>query len=248
MKRKYTKLPFKSLALIGEDGVDHINIWENGLTDIGKALSPEVNMPFVHPVYGPFKSMIGFSYWVRSEFKDERMRNLYGKKAFIIGEKLNLVHVPNYRVLYMQALYALVTSYPGLVESLFTLEQPIDSYYLYGDLNTRIRTWNANWLIPGITEIIVAIKNQAAPDFWFLEDIHQRLITSLPKPVNTNKPLHEMFKKVVLNSKKAVTPNNLLPDEKIDINAYRKAKASGKAMGYETNEKVHPKEPLTVTS
>ena len=42
------------------DGVDHINIYSRGKTQLGRMLSNFYLSPFNHPVYGGFNTVEGF--------------------------------------------------------------------------------------------------------------------------------------------------------------------------------------------
>jgi hypothetical protein len=67
------------------DGVDCINIYSKGKTDLGKFLS-NFTYCFIRTEDGFFKSVEGYWYWLSC--KDEKLRDLYGYAAKKYGREI----------------------------------------------------------------------------------------------------------------------------------------------------------------
>lgn len=74
------------MILPGIDGVDHINIYSQGKTELGRALSNFSTIPFIHPVHGRFETVEGFWYWLTT--RDDRLRTLPGWQCKKLGRSL----------------------------------------------------------------------------------------------------------------------------------------------------------------
>lgn len=126
------------------DGVDHINIYSKGRTELGRLLTNFAHTPFVHPVYGKFESMEGFYYYLKSggrpaceinhTLKLERLRELHGFQAKEFGRKFDRVDMPRrqwYQILFT-GLVEKVRQNQNVLEMLRESELPFVHYYLYG--------------------------------------------------------------------------------------------------------------------
>lgn len=188
-----TKQVFRSnlpnLDRIGDDGYDHINIWENGITELGKVLSHTSDIPFTHSVYGKFRSVEGFWHYIRSVSRDDRCRMYYGNRARMFGKSLESQQVDNFREIIMDANWQKIRSYPLLMKEIELSDQPFDSYYYMGE--TRARAASAFWMIEGFEEIRTAIKNNRNPDFEFLRSPGATPLESKPIEVAPKEPRHK---------------------------------------------------------
>jgi hypothetical protein len=163
-KKRTDVLP--NLESIGEDGKDHINIWEHGATELGKCLSHDVAIGFVHPVLGKFNSVVGFFNYIRSEEKDDRLRHLSSKVANLHFKSLTPVNVKNFKALVMDANWLKVQQNPALKKALMESELPFDSWYTYKRRDgVRQRPAIAFWIVPGFNEIRAALKEGREPDW-----------------------------------------------------------------------------------
>lgn len=70
------------------DGIDHINIYSKGETELGRLLSNFAYTPFNHPEYGVFKSVEGFWYWWFTGKQHDHLRLLTGVYAKKEGKSL----------------------------------------------------------------------------------------------------------------------------------------------------------------
>lgn len=209
---------------IGADGVDHINIWEKGSTDLGVALSHMADLPFTHETYGKFRSIEGFWHYIRSISRDDRTRMMAGYKAKKFGDTLESQRVDDFKAIIMDANWQKIKQYPPLIEEIKNSNLPFDIYYLFNnDENVRIRPASAYWLLDGFNVIRKAIKEDTVPDFTFLKDKQ----AAYKKP-NSNTRSKSAYR----SSTSSISPAL----EKI-VNKQRLEK-----------EKAKPEQPLVVTS
>lgn len=68
-----------------KDGVDHINIYSKGQTELGRYLSNFAYSP-IQTQDGGFNSIEGYWYWLYTH--NDKLRILHGFKAKSVGEKL----------------------------------------------------------------------------------------------------------------------------------------------------------------
>lgn len=167
-----------ALFNIGEDGSQHINMSEEGLTELGRLLSHDSRLKFVHGRYGQFNTMTNFWYYIRSVERDDRLRSFYGKRLkMFVRESTNHCRIPNFRVIIMDANWQRVQQHTNLAEALKLSSLPLDCWYHYKRGNgIRMRPNFAFWLIAGFEEIRKALKECREPDFNFLRDTNDENI------------------------------------------------------------------------
>ena len=71
-----------------KDGVDHINVYSKGKTEIGRLLSNFAETPFTYEPYGTFKSVEGFWYYYFTDCENEYLKDLHGSAAKTAGKKV----------------------------------------------------------------------------------------------------------------------------------------------------------------
>lgn len=64
-----------------DDGVQHINVYSQGRTPLGRWLSNFTYAPFEHPIYGRFASMEAYWYWVATGMQHDHLRRFYDFSA-----------------------------------------------------------------------------------------------------------------------------------------------------------------------
>lgn len=161
-----------AIFTIGEDGVSHINMSDDGKTDLGRKLAHTSRLPFVHSRYGQFSSMSNFWYYIRSVERDDRLRSFVGKRLkLFVQSSTTHCRVPNFRLIIMDANWQRIQQHPTLGEALKASTLPLDCWYHYQRENgIRMRPNFAFWLIAGFEEIRKALKENREPDFAFLRD------------------------------------------------------------------------------
>lgn len=157
----------------GIDGVDHINIWDRGETELGMVLSPMADISFKHNVFGPFRSVEGFWHYIRSVTKDDRNRRTYGLYAKKLGETFDTQMVDDFRAIILDAHYQKISQYQAIIDEVKASVLPFELYTLWhtkeqkaaGIPGRYIRPVSAAWLMKGFEEIRSALKEDRVPDF-----------------------------------------------------------------------------------
>lgn len=155
-------------SLIGE-GVDHINIYINGESELGKMLSHSYRMSINHSVFGRFSTMESFWYYIQSEHRNDEFRVLHGSALRKLFRKTPSKTVPSFKAIIMDANWQKIKHYK-LEQMIADTSLPFDIYYIKNDSNLKIRPTFAKWLLAGFEEIRRAIKEDREPDFTFLLD------------------------------------------------------------------------------
>lgn len=151
------------------DGVSHINIYSKGQTALGKALSHFHFSPFVHPHYGPFNSMEGFWYYVKSSVKDDQLRVLTGHKAKEYGKKLPAKRRDNFKEVIIEANFHKIEQNARIKEMMIESVLPFDHYYLFGNGPVFVRPPGFGWLVDGFAAIRAELKlakQEERPAAW----------------------------------------------------------------------------------
>lgn len=151
------KDPTSSVDRWVKDGVDHINIWEKGTTELGKVLSPSVTIAFNHNVFGHFETMEGFWHYIHSAERDDRIRNMSGTSLKNFARKLSPTRVKHFKALIIDANYQKIKKYKQIVESIKESNLPFDAYYT-NNVGLRIRHNYSVWLCAGFEEIRKALQ------------------------------------------------------------------------------------------
>lgn len=152
------------------DGVDHINLWEEGETELGRILSHRCELVFDHSHLGRFKTMEALDKYVMSRDRDDRIRNLTGPA--LKKHTANIVNAPvtNFRAIIMDSNWQRVKQYPDLANVMKDSTLPFDVYYILRTSGMRVRPTRYQWLIAGFEEIRRALKEGREPDFNFLKE------------------------------------------------------------------------------
>lgn len=153
---------------VENDGLDHINIYTMGKTELGRVLSHFAHTPFKHPYFGPFYSMEGFWYYASAGFKEEnsQMRYLSGSRAKRTGKTLKQVHYDEFMQDIIAANYQKIIQHDRIRELMIESELPFDHYYVYGPNNIHVTPKSADKLIKGFEEIRKALKQGIVPQVW----------------------------------------------------------------------------------
>lgn len=151
---------------LGNDGVDHINIYSNGKTELGRILSHFAHTPFVHPYFGPFYSMEGFWYWARSGQTEDRLRYLSGFRAKQVGKALGHKRYQDFKSDILAANYQKIIQHEKICEMVIDSTLPFDHYYVFGPNNIHITPQSSDWLLKGFEDIRLALQEGEVPSVW----------------------------------------------------------------------------------
>lgn len=122
-----------------DDGHTHYNIYTKARTRLGRLATNLNDSPIDHPLYGPFRSLEGLWYYLRSGKTDERLRVLSGYEAKDIGKDLPKVYNNSFQREFKLGILCKIRANNELCELLATsdLDLPFVHYYYYGrDLNS----------------------------------------------------------------------------------------------------------------
>lgn len=151
------------------DGIDHINIYSKGKTELGRFLSNFSYSP-INTEDGKFNSIEGYWYWLSTGKKFEKLRVLYGYKAKQVGEYLRknnrFKYEPNFQDKIIKAIKIKLDTYKKYRELLLYTRLPLKHYYVYG--------------VPG-NQVIIEPNEQR----WVVESIEKyRKINLIVEEIN----------------------------------------------------------------
>jgi hypothetical protein len=157
-----------------EDGKTHINISSTGATELGRQLTHFAFTPFIHPIYGHFKTMEGFWHYIKSEDPDDAFRSMTGGKAKAYAKTKRTVKRPNFINIIKEANFHKIEQTHGLKELMIASTLPFEYYYLYGPEQIRITPQHAPWLCSIFEEIRRALKAGQRVEAQPIVDFTQR--------------------------------------------------------------------------
>ena len=121
------------------DGVDHINIYSKGKTELGRLLSNFAYTPFTIPDKGSFNTVEGFWYWTMTGLSE--FRKLPGWECKKIGDHTTpLREHPNEEEL-LEAYLSKINNNPSIAVMLAENELPFAHYYVYGGKVIEPKQW-----------------------------------------------------------------------------------------------------------
>lgn len=162
------------------DGVDHINVSEDGKTELGRMLDMNAHTPFVHPELSSFSSVGGLSIYIRSQEKDDHLRHVWGKSCRQVYKKLSMSQVDGFKTIIAYATWFKVASNPQLTKLMIDSSLPFRSYFFFGELRVCRQPSEAVWHVRILEEIrrIIKLRKENSlggiekpvwPDFQFLD-------------------------------------------------------------------------------
>jgi hypothetical protein len=157
-----------------QDGKTHINISSAGATELGRELTHFAYTPFIHPIYGHFKTMEGFWHYIKSEDPDDAFRSMTGGKAKAYAKTKRTVKRPNFIDIIKEANFYKIEQTLGLKDLMVESTLPFEYYYLYGPEQVRISPQHAPWLCTMFEEIRRAMKTGQRVEHQKIVDFSQR--------------------------------------------------------------------------
>jgi hypothetical protein len=127
------------------DGIDHVNVYSKGKTELGKFLTNFAYSP-IETEDGHFNSIEGYWYWLSS--KDNKLRELSGWKAKEYGRSIKAddwLDDDIFKEKIKKAIYIKLINNPKYLKQLQELKLPLKHYYVYGD--KIIEVPKAKWII-----------------------------------------------------------------------------------------------------
>ena len=136
------------------DGIDHINVYSKGKTELGRFLSNFARTPIITED-GKFESIEGYWYWLGIDnSKKEELRNLYGFKAKQFGRELkskDWQYTDEFKSKILKAIKIKIDNSLKMKIELINNKLPLTHYYVYGDKVMNISA--AQWILDGIEKI-----------------------------------------------------------------------------------------------
>lgn len=134
------------------DGITHINVYSKGRTELGRRLSNFSYSPFIHPVHGPFVSMEGYWYWIKTGRRHEFLRALYGYRAKQEGSQLSVVMSPTFEQDILEGLRCKILQCPYLRSELKASVLPLAHYYVYSGKVVDV-SHKHRWQLDGMEQL-----------------------------------------------------------------------------------------------
>lgn len=147
------------------DGIDHINVYSKGKTDLGRKLTNFAKTPFFCED-GKFQSIEGYWYWLlchqANPIEREKLRDLSGFAAKKLGRELDAKHWPRdeqnlFRAKIKEAFNRKLESNPEIARMLIESELPLVHYYAYG--GKIVYDGKSDWLIDYMMEVRKDLKS-----------------------------------------------------------------------------------------
>jgi len=148
-----------------EDGLNHINIYSQGKTDLGKLLSNFYRCE-IKTTDGIFNSVEGYWYWLgllSDNNEKDHLRKLSGYDAKKFGEQIKTKEKrfdPNFEKKILQAIFQKIFINKNIVIANRNKQGlSLEHYYVYGNKIIDVKN-KYLWMIDGIEKILNFI--------WFL--------------------------------------------------------------------------------
>jgi hypothetical protein len=121
----------KLQIVAAEDGVNHINIFSRGKTELGVFASNFPRYPFKHPQYGMFDSMEGFWHWASTGKQHDVFRKLSGLEAKNMAKQFIRVENPDFHEEIKFAIECKFNAYPLFKMKLTMNKLPLLHYFVF---------------------------------------------------------------------------------------------------------------------
>lgn len=154
------------------DGIDHINVYTKGKTELGRLLTNLADVPLEHPKYGKFKSMEGLWYYLKTGRIFNEFRNYSGFEAKKEGQKkmksINRDQIKNpddedknelpeeFKNDIVEGIKAKLRQNKHLLNLLIQSNLPLCHYYYYGEIDKNPKVVylpQHDWQIEAIEKI-----------------------------------------------------------------------------------------------
>ena len=115
------------------DGIDHINIFSKGKTELGRWMTNFAKQTINCPTHGVFDSVEGFWYWLKTGKQHDVLRYLHGAEAKVEGKRYERVEMDeqefNRQILLM--INKKIRGNPRMRLQLANCTLPFTHYYVY---------------------------------------------------------------------------------------------------------------------
>lgn len=149
-----------------KDGTDFINIDMQAETQLGRLLAPFAHSQFLHPYYGPFHSIVGYSFWLSTGMKVDELRYALGSSAKRRGRKYPTVRYGAFRDDLRVGHWLKITQSRQLTQLLMDSILPFECYYVFGPEKRLVGSRDREFIIQTINEIRDCLQRGEKPEFW----------------------------------------------------------------------------------
>jgi hypothetical protein len=122
-----------------KDGIDHINVYSKGNTQLGKLLSNFAHTPFEIENKGKFKTVEGFWYWTMTGL--DKFRDLHGWQCKQEGDKAKHIRPHPTEDELLEAYRAKLDANPYIEVMLNENTLPLAHYYVYNGKVVEPKEW-----------------------------------------------------------------------------------------------------------
>lgn len=132
------------------DGIDHINVYSKGRTELGRLLTNFAHTPFEHPSRGSFESMEGYWYYVATGEKHEELRTVHGSQAKALGKTFGKVERIGFEAAIKTGIRSKLIHHPKLLCMLLDNDLPLAHYYVFG---SQVKQAGYEWILDYYLEV-----------------------------------------------------------------------------------------------
>ena len=122
-----------------KDGIDHINVYSQGKTQLGQLLSNFADTPFDLEGKGHFRTVEGFWYWTMTGF--EEFRELPGWQCKTLGNKCRTFRAHPTESELLEAYRAKLSQNSYIGQMLLENSLPLAHYYVYSGKVVEPKEW-----------------------------------------------------------------------------------------------------------
>lgn len=134
----------------GTDGVDHINVYSKGKTELGRALTNFSPFAVSVPGDGDFASIEGYWYWLSTGRQHDALRDLVGIDAKKLGKTLTKVPLSDFKEKIGEALIRRFDKYPYLRRTFALSTLPFTHYYCWGNDDNAVVYTDHDWIVEAL--------------------------------------------------------------------------------------------------
>lgn len=147
------------------DGVDHINIYSKGKTELGRWLTNFALAPFTLDDHGAFESVEGYWYWLSTGRRHDSLRLLFGVEAKRTGKTFERVEYNgDFEAAICRAIRAKLLQHPKMLSRLIDSDLYLTHYYVYGYSDDKCKVIPAGY--EWITEYIDSVRQTCKDKGW----------------------------------------------------------------------------------
>ncbi len=128
------------------DGVDHINAYSKGNTELGKKLTNISNIPVEMPGVGKFRSLEGYWYYLSTGMIHDQFKDMSGFEAKAFGKDKVKLPYSYFNDKIKEAIWRRFEQNPSFKQEFIESELPIVHYYHYGNDDRTVLYPGYDWL------------------------------------------------------------------------------------------------------